>query len=46
MANPKKKPVNGAGLHLFIATGGKPRDYERNKGLNNKTINNLGKKKK
>lgn len=43
----KQKPKNGAGLHVFVATGGKPADYTGTKGLNSNTVNNLkqGKKK-
>ncbi len=41
-----KKPVNGAGLHLFIASGGKPKDYKGTKGLSSATVNNLKDKKK
>lgn len=41
-----KKPINGAGLHQFIATGGKPKDYKGDKGLSSKTVNNLSDKKK
>lgn len=36
----EKKPVQGAGLHAFIATGGKPEDYEGTKGLNSETVPN------
>lgn len=39
-----KKPVNGAGLHAFIATGGKPADYQGTKGLNSATVPNSKKK--
>lgn len=28
MASPKRKPKQGAGLHKFVATGGKPQDYK------------------
>lgn len=34
----KKQPVQGAGLHMFIATGGKPEDYEGTKGMNKDTV--------
>jgi len=34
---PKYKP--GMSLHQWIATGGKPADYEACKGLNSKTVN-------
>jgi hypothetical protein len=29
----KKTAVQGAGLHKFIATGGKPKDYKGSKGM-------------
>lgn len=38
-----KKPQNGAGLHNFIAQGGKPKDYEGTRGLNAETVNKLNK---
>ncbi len=39
MAENKKKPVNGAGLHVFIATGGKPKNYQGTKGITAQTVN-------
>lgn len=42
----KQKPKNGAGLHVFVATGGKPKDYEGTKGLSPKTVPNIKSNKK
>lgn len=33
------------GLHKFIATGGKPKDYKGSQGVNEKTVPNISKKK-
>lgn len=35
----EKKKVQGAGLHMFIATGGKPKDYQGTRGVNSSTVN-------
>lgn len=41
-----KKPQNGAGLHNFIAQGGKPKDYQGTKGVSAQTVNKLTKEDK
>lgn len=33
-----KKSQNSIGLHQFIATGGKPKDYKGSKGINSSTV--------
>lgn len=38
-----KKPTNSAGLHVFIATGGKPAAYSGTKGINSQTVPNIKK---
>lgn len=42
----KKQPVNGAGLHKFIASGGKPADYKGTKGITPETVNKKSDNKK
>lgn len=37
----KRAPINNDGLHHYVATGGKPKDYEGTKGLNNDTVPNI-----
>lgn len=42
----KQKPKQGMPLHQFVATGGKPKDYQGTKGLNSSTCPGLKTKKK
>lgn len=42
----KKQNKQGQSLHVFVAAGGKPKDYQGTKGLNSATVPNLKTNKK